>query len=69
MIAKLLGLPPERRQAPTTALALLPVRDGARVVRVHDAGPTVEAIRALEYRRRAAEGHRRALPGGGARAK
>ena len=48
MIAKLLGLPPERRQAPSIALALLAVRNGARVVRVHDVGPTVEAIRALE---------------------
>jgi dihydropteroate synthase len=48
MIGKLLGLPVERRGAASLALALLAVRNGARLVRVHDVAPTVEAVRMLE---------------------
>jgi dihydropteroate synthase len=45
MIGKLLGLPVERRLHASVALALLAVQNGARIVRVHDVGPTVEALR------------------------
>ncbi len=48
MIGKLLGLPVERRVHASVALALLAVQNGARVVRVHDVAPTVEAIRMWE---------------------
>jgi dihydropteroate synthase len=44
MIAQALGLPLERRQHASVALALLAVQNGARLVRVHDVGPTVEAL-------------------------
>jgi dihydropteroate synthase len=45
MIGKLLGLPVERRLHASLALALLAVQNGANIVRVHDVGPTVEALR------------------------
>ncbi|MGA7801539.1 MAG: dihydropteroate synthase [Gammaproteobacteria bacterium] len=45
MIGSVLGLPVERRLHPSLALAVLAVWQGAAVVRVHDVGPTVEAIR------------------------
>lgn len=45
MIGKLLGLPVEQRLQPSVALALIAVQNGARIVRVHDVGPTVEALR------------------------
>jgi dihydropteroate synthase len=45
MIGKLLGLAVERRVHASVALALLAVQNGARIVRVHDVGPTVEALR------------------------
>jgi dihydropteroate synthase len=45
MIGKLLGLPVERRMHASVALALIAVQNGARIVRVHDVGPTVEALR------------------------
>jgi dihydropteroate synthase len=45
MIGKLLGLPVERRMHASVALALMAVQNGARIVRVHDVGPTVEALR------------------------
>lgn len=48
MIGKLLGLPVERRLHASVALALMAVHHGARVVRVHDVAPTVEAIRMWE---------------------
>jgi dihydropteroate synthase len=45
LIGKLLGLPVERRLHASVALALIAVQNGARIVRVHDVGPTVEALR------------------------
>ncbi len=48
LIGKLLGLPLERRLHASVALALMAVQNGARVVRVHDVGPTVEALRMWE---------------------
>lgn len=48
MIGKLLGLPVERRLYASLTLALVAVANGARVLRVHDVGPTVEAVRMLE---------------------
>jgi dihydropteroate synthase len=48
LIGKLLGLPVERRLHASVALALLAVQNGARIVRVHDVAPTVEAVRMLE---------------------
>lgn len=45
MIGQLLGLPVERRLHASVALALLAVQNGASIVRVHDVGPTVEALR------------------------
>ncbi|MBI3576011.1 MAG: dihydropteroate synthase [Gammaproteobacteria bacterium] len=48
MIGKALGLPVERRLYASVALALLAVQNGARIVRVHDVGPTVEALRMFE---------------------
>jgi len=37
--------PPEARQAASVAAALLAVERGARVLRVHDVRPTVEALK------------------------
>lgn len=48
MIGKLLGLPVERRVHASVALALLAVQNGARILRVHDVGPTIEALRVAE---------------------
>ena len=48
MIGKLLGLTVDRRVHASVALALIAVSQGARLVRVHDVGPTVEAIRMYE---------------------
>ena len=45
MIGQLLGLPVDRRLHASVALALLAVQNGANIVRVHDVGPTVEALR------------------------
>ncbi len=45
LIGKALGLPVEGRLQASVALALMAVQNGARVVRVHDVGPTVEALR------------------------
>ena len=45
MIGKALGLPVEQRLHASVALALMAVQNGARIVRVHDVGPTVEALR------------------------
>ncbi|MEW6330758.1 MAG: dihydropteroate synthase [Pseudomonadota bacterium] len=48
MIGKALGLPVEQRLHASVALALMAAQQGARIVRVHDVGPTVEAIRMWE---------------------
>jgi dihydropteroate synthase len=45
MIGKAIGLPLERRLHASVALAVMAVQNGARIVRVHDVGPTVEALR------------------------
>jgi dihydropteroate synthase len=45
MIGKALGLPVERRLHASVVLAVMAVQNGARIVRVHDVGPTVEALR------------------------
>jgi dihydropteroate synthase len=45
MIGKALGLPVDRRLHASVALAVMAVQQGARIVRVHDVGPTVEALR------------------------
>ena len=45
MIGKALGLPAEQRLHASVALAVMAVQQGARIVRVHDVGPTVEALR------------------------
>ena len=45
MIGKALGLPMERRLFASVALAVMAVQNGARIVRVHDVGPTVDALR------------------------
>lgn len=48
MIARLMGLPMERRTQPSVALALIAAHNGARIVRVHDVEATVDAIRMYE---------------------
>jgi dihydropteroate synthase len=48
MIGQALGLPPEKRLHASVALALLAVQNGARLVRVHDVGPTVEALNMMQ---------------------
>jgi dihydropteroate synthase len=48
MIGKLLGLPVKERAHASVALALIAVANGARLVRVHDVGPTRDAIRMYE---------------------
>ena len=45
MIGKALGLPVEQRLHASVALAVMAVQQGARIVRAHDVGPTVEALR------------------------
>jgi dihydropteroate synthase len=45
LIGKALGLPVEGRLHASVALALMAVQNSARLVRVHDVGPTVEALR------------------------
>ncbi|MCR4301421.1 MAG: dihydropteroate synthase [Sulfuricaulis sp.] len=45
MIGKALGLPVDRRLYASVALAVMAVQQGASIVRVHDVGPTVEALR------------------------
>ncbi|BCO30854.1 dihydropteroate synthase [Thiohalobacter sp. COW1] len=44
MIGKLLDLPVEQRLQPSVALAVIAVMQGARIVRVHDVAPTVQAL-------------------------
>jgi dihydropteroate synthase len=48
MIGKALGLPVEHRLHASVALALLAVQNGVRIIRVHDVGPTVGALRMFE---------------------
>ncbi|MHB8454217.1 MAG: dihydropteroate synthase [Acidiferrobacterales bacterium] len=48
MIGAALDLPVERRLHASVALALWAVQNGAHIVRVHDVGPTRDAIRMLE---------------------
>lgn len=45
LIGGVLGLPVDRRLAPSVALAVLAVWQGARIVRVHDVAATVQAVR------------------------
>lgn len=45
MIGKALGLAVEHRLHASVALALMAAQNGARILRVHDVGPTVEALR------------------------
>ena len=48
MIGKLLGLPIDARVYASVALALIAIGNGARLVRVHDVGPTRDAVRMYE---------------------
>lgn len=48
MIGKALGLSTEQRLHASVALAVLAVRNGARIVRLHDVGATCEAVRMVE---------------------
>lgn len=48
LIGAVLGLPVERRLAPSVALAVLAVWQGARIVRAHDVAATVQAVRMCE---------------------
>jgi dihydropteroate synthase len=48
MIARLVGLPLERRLFASVVLASIAVQNGARIVRAHDVAATVEAIRMVE---------------------
>ncbi|BAV34361.1 dihydropteroate synthase [Sulfuricaulis limicola] len=45
IIGKALGLPVAQRLHASVTLAVMAVQQGARIVRVHDVGPTVEALR------------------------
>jgi dihydropteroate synthase len=45
MIGKALGIPVDQRLHASVALAIMAVQEGARIVRVHDVGPTVQALR------------------------
>ena len=47
-LGRLLGLPPEERLEGTIAAAVLSVERGAHILRVHDVGPVVRAVRAAE---------------------
>ncbi len=48
MIGKLLGLPMNRRVHASVALSMIAVKNGASLLRVHDVGPTVDAVRMYE---------------------
>jgi dihydropteroate synthase len=48
MIGTALGLPVEQRLYASVALALVAAQNGARIIRVHDVAPTVQAIRMWE---------------------
>lgn len=47
MVGQLFGLPVAERLHPSVALATIAVQNGANMVRVHDVGPTVQALRTL----------------------
>jgi dihydropteroate synthase len=47
-LGRLLGLPPEERLEGTIAAAVLSVERGAHILRIHDVGPVVRAVRAAE---------------------
>jgi dihydropteroate synthase len=47
-LGRLLGLPPDERLEGTIAAAVLSVERGAHILRVHDVGPVVKAVRAAE---------------------
>ncbi|MBX3358504.1 MAG: dihydropteroate synthase [Phycisphaeraceae bacterium] len=49
------GTPARERLAPTIALTVAHLAAGARIFRVHDVGPVVEALRAAEAARRAGD--------------
>lgn len=48
MIGMALGLPVDQRLHASVALALIAAQNGARIVRVHDVAPTVQALRMWE---------------------
>ncbi len=48
LIGAVLGLPVEQRLHASVALALCAVQNGAKIVRVHDVRPTIDAIRMFE---------------------
>jgi dihydropteroate synthase len=48
LIGKALGLPIEERLYASVALAIIAAQHGARILRVHDVAPTVQAIRMWE---------------------
>lgn len=45
MISKVLGLTVDQRLHASVALAVMAVQEGARIIRAHDVGPTVQALR------------------------
>lgn len=57
MIGKLLDRPVDERVHASTALALLAWLKGARVLRVHDVGPTADALRIARRVSEAGNGH------------
>jgi dihydropteroate synthase len=48
MVGKLTGRPPDERVHGSVALALIAARNGARILRVHDVAPTVDALKIME---------------------
>ena len=48
MVGKLTGRPSDERVHGSVALALIAARNGARILRVHDVAPTVDALKVLE---------------------
>ena len=48
MIGHLLGLPIDERMAPSVALAIKAVQNGAKIIRAHDVKQTHDAIRMIE---------------------
>jgi dihydropteroate synthase len=47
MVGRLTGRPAGERVYGSIALAILAVLNGARIVRVHDVGPTVDALKTV----------------------
>ena len=54
MIGKAIGLPVDKRLHASVALAILAVRNGANIIRLHDVAATREAVRMVEAVYRAA---------------